>query len=251
MKTVRLMLLLSLVALVTTACFRLEVAFTVNEDGSGIVRYQIAIKDDLMELGGEELDITEEAGDLPQGAEVQEYSEDGYTGVVVTVPIDDFSDMERVQAALGGVSETTDIEAGLADELSISKDEDGAWQFSMLIPSTDEELGMEGMEDGMEGLAALLLDDAWFRVRIKLPGELAEHNADRIEDGELVWELDFTSTEDRQLTARSVPSGESPVVPIVAGILGVAVLAAFVAWHTSADAGCWWGDCEERMSARE
>ena len=228
MKTIRLALLLSVVALVTTACFRFEVAFTVNEDGSGIVRYQIAVKEDLMELGGEDLNLSEEVGDLPPGAEFQEYSEDGYTGVVVTVPIDDFSDMERVQAALGGVSETTDMEAGLADELSISKDEDGAWQFSMLIPSTDEGLGMEGMEEGMEGLAGMLLEDAWFRVRIKLPGEVTEHNADRIEDGELVWELDFTATEDRQLTARSVPSGGVSVVPIVAAIAGVVVLAAFV-----------------------
>ena len=60
MKTIRLALLLSVVALVTTACFRLEVAFTVNEDGSGIVRYQIAVKEDLMELGGEELNLSEE-----------------------------------------------------------------------------------------------------------------------------------------------------------------------------------------------
>ena len=100
MKTVRLALLLSLIVLVTTACFRFEVAFTVNEDGSGIVSYQIAIKEDLMGLAGEELDLSEEVGDLPTGAEAQEYSEDGYTGVVVTVPIDDFSDMEKVQAAL-------------------------------------------------------------------------------------------------------------------------------------------------------
>ena len=228
MKTFRLALALSLIALITTACFRLEVAFTVEEDGSGTVRYQMAVKEDLMALGGEELNLSEEVGDLPPGAEFQEYNEDGYTGVVVTVPIDDFSDMERVQNALGGVSETADMETGLADELSISKDEDGAWQFSMLIPSTDEGLGMEGIEEGMEGLAGMLLEDAWFRVRIKLPGELAEHNADRIEDGELVWELDFTATEDRELMARSVPSGGPPIVPIVAGIAGFAVLASFV-----------------------
>ena len=214
--------------MITTACFRLEVAFTVEEDGSGTVRYQIAVKEDLMGLGGEDLNLSEEVGDLPPRAEVQEYSEDSYTGVVVTVPIADFSDTEKVQAALGGVSESTDIEAGLSDDLSISKDEDGAWRFSMLIPSTVDGMGIEGMEEGMEGLAGLLLEDAWFRVRIKLPGELAEHNADRIENGELVWELDLLAAEDRQLTARSIPEGGLPIVPIVAGIAGVVVLAAFV-----------------------
>lgn len=80
----------------------------------------------------------------------------------------------------------------------------------------------------MEGLATLLLEDAWFRVRIKLPGELAEHNADRIEDGELVWELDLLATEDRQLMARSVPEGGFPIGPIVVMVAGVVVLAAFV-----------------------
>lgn len=228
MKTVRLAFILSLIALLTTACFRFEVAFTVNEDGSGIVSYQIAVKEDLMGLAGEELDLSEEVGDLPPGAEFQEYSEDGYTGVVVTVPIDDFSDMEKVQSALGGVSETTDIEAGLADDLSISKDEDGVWQFSMVMPSTDDGLGFEGMEEGMEGLATLLLEDAWFRVRIKLPGAISDHNADRIENGELVWDLDLLASEDRQLMARSVPGGGVPIVPIVVMVAGVAVLAAFV-----------------------
>ena len=96
-----------------TACFRLEVAFTVEEDGSGTVSYLMGVKEDLMALGGEEFNLSEEVGDLPPGAAFQEYSEDGYTGVVVTVPIDDFSDMEKVQAALGGVSGTADVEAGL------------------------------------------------------------------------------------------------------------------------------------------
>ena len=85
MKTIRLALILSIIALVTTACFRIELAFTVNDDGSGTVSYQIAVNDALIELGGEDLNFSEELGDLPPGAEVQDYSEDGYTGVVVTV----------------------------------------------------------------------------------------------------------------------------------------------------------------------
>ena len=224
MKTIRLALALSFVALVTTACFRLEVAFTVNDDGSGTVRHQIAVKDALIGLGGEDINFAEELGDLPPGAEVQDYSEDGYTGVVVTIPIADFSDMGEVEKALGGLDESSDLETGLSDDLSINRDEDGAWQFSMLIPSSEE--SSEAMMD-FEGMEALF-DDAWFRVRIKLPGELAEHNADRIEGGELVWELDFTATEERQLTARSIPGGGLPIVPIVAGVAGIVVLAAFV-----------------------
>ena len=93
----------------------------------------------------------------------------------------------------------------------------------MLIPSSEESI--EAMD--FEGMA-MLFDDAWFRVRIKLPGELAEHNADRIEGEELVWELDFIATEERQLTARSVPGNGLPIVPIVAGLASIVVLVAFV-----------------------
>lgn len=229
MTTIRLAVLLSLVGLVTMACIRFEAAFTVNEDGSGTVRYQIAIKDDLMELGGEDMDISEEVGDVPEGAEVQEYSKDGYTGVVVTVPIADFTDMDKVRTALGGVSESMDSEGSPFDTVSIDKDEDGAWDFSMLMtPLTDESEDGMAIDELGEGLATLLLGDAWFRVRVKLPGELAEHNADRIENGELVWEIDFMATEERQLTARSIPAGGLPIGPIVAGVAGVIVLAAIV-----------------------
>ena len=223
MKTIRLALVLSIIALVTTACFRIELAFTVNDDGSGTVSYQITVNDALMELGGEDLNFFEELGDLPLSAEVQDYSEDGYTGVVVTVPITDFSDMVEVEDALGGLDESSDLETGLSDEISISKDEDGAWQFSMLIPSSEESI--EAMD--FEGMA-MLFDDAWFRVRLKLPGKLDEHNADRIEGEELVWELDFIATEERQLTARSVPESGLPIVPIVAGLASIVVLVAFV-----------------------
>ena len=117
------------------------------------------------------------------------------------------------------------------DVPSITRDEDGGWQFSMLIASSEDSgdlMGLGESEDGMDEFAAMLLEDAWFRVRLKLPGELAEHNADRIEDGALVWELDILSTESRQLTARSVPAGGLPILPIVAGVAGVVVLAAFV-----------------------
>ncbi len=229
MKTIRLALLLSLVGLVTMACIRFQVAFTVNEDGSGTVRYQIAIKDDMMELAGEDLDVSEEVGDLPEGAEVQDYSEDGYTGVVVTVPIADFSDMEKVRTALGGVSESMDSEDSPFDTVSIDEEEDGAWHFSMLMtPFSDESEDGLSVDELGEGLATLLLGDAWFRVLVKLPGELAEHNADRIEDGVLVWELDFMATEEREMTARSIPEGGLPIVPIVVGIVGIVVLVALV-----------------------
>ena len=237
MKTIWLALLLALVGLVTMACIRFEIAFVVNDDGSGVFRYQLAVKEELMALGemtdgDASFNMLDEMGDLPPGAEVQDYSEDGYTGVIISVPVDDFSNWEEVSEALGDLQESADAESDLTDDISISKDEDGAWRFSMLVPSSEDSgdlMGIGGSEDGMDEFAAMLLADAWFRVRVNLPGELAEHNADRVENGALVWELDILATESRQLTARSVPGGGGPpIVPIIAGVAGIVVLVALV-----------------------
>ena len=236
MKTIWLALLLSLVGLVTMACARFEIGVVVNEDGSGVINYQVALKDELMAMAGmagegEDFNFMDELGDLPAGAEVQDYEEDGYTGVTVTVPISDFTDAEAVGEVLNGLSGSTESDLQSFNFPSISKDEDGAWQFSMLIPNSEDSgvlMGNGGPGDGMDEVATMLLADASFRVRVKLPGEVVEHNADRIEDGELVWELDILSTESRQLTARSVPGNRLPIVPIVAGVAGVVVLVALV-----------------------
>ena len=239
MKTIRLALVLSLVGLATMACVRFEIGFVVNEDGSGVINYQVAVKDEVVAMAdlageGDDFSLMDEFGDLPSGAEVQDYEEDGFTGVIISVPVDDFSNWEEVSGAFGGLGDSAEDDSQPFDVPTISKDEDGAWHFSMLIPSSEDPgglmglMGLDGSEDGMDEFAAMFLEDAWFRVRVELPGELAEHNADRIEDGALVWELDILSTESRQLTASTVPEGGFPIVPIVAGVAGAAVLVVIV-----------------------
>ena len=236
MKKIWLMLLLSLVGLVTMACIRFEIGFMVNEDGSGVFRYQVAVKEEIAAMGessdeGASFNMLDDLEELPPGAEAQEYSEDGYTGVIVSVPVDDVSNWDEVSGAFGALGDTAEDDSLPFDVPTISKNEDGDWQFSMLIPASEDPgdlMGLDGSADGMDEFAAMLLEDAWFRVRVELPGELAEHNADRIEDGALVWELDILSTESRQLTASTVSGGGFPIVPVVAGVAGTAVLVVIV-----------------------
>ena len=40
-------------------------------------------------------------------------------------------------------------------------------------------------------MAAQLLEDAAFTIRIELPGDVEGHNADAIDGGALVWSLDL------------------------------------------------------------
>ena len=236
MRTIWLVLLLLLVGLVTMACIRFEIGIVVNDDGSGIFSYQIAVQEEVLTLGaltGEEIGMPtpEEMEDLPRGSEIMEYREDGYTGFVISLPIDDFTDAGAMEAFLGDLNESGMGDSEISGIPHITENEDGGWEFSMQIPGSsgdDDELGLDEFGGGVDELAGILAEDGWFRVRVKLPGELAEHNADRIENGALVWELDFTFTESRQLTARTVPEGGISIIPMVISVASVVVLVGLV-----------------------
>ena len=44
-------------------------------------------------------------------------------------------------------------------------------------------------------------------MRVQLPGVPAAHNADRIENGAFIWDIDFTSPDARQLMATTTAAG--------------------------------------------
>ena len=93
----------------------------------------------------------------------------------------------------------------------------------MDVPPLGDDLGDEN-GDFAAGMVAALVESAFFRVRVSLPGEVTEHNADRIENGVLVWELDLMDEERRTLSARSETAGVGPAVVVVAAGAAVAVV---------------------------
>jgi hypothetical protein len=75
-------------------------------------------------------------------------------------------------------------------------------------------------------------------VRLHLPGEVTEHNADSVEGGTLVWEIPFDFDDEMPvLSARSVPGdsgGGNSTIAIVAGaaaLIAVLVVAVLIAWR--------------------
>ena len=220
---VGLVLLLSIVASAALGCIRFDLSIVVNDDGSGVLGYNIAVNDALLTFGGSEgfglqEELPLEGEDLPPGTEVSEYREDGYSGFSITVPFADYAEIrDALQPGLD--------DAGVVEMPDISQDEDGTWHFSMRVPP----LGEEDAEDLQ--LAKALLIDGWFRVRVTLPGEIEEHNADRLEDEELFWELDFFATEPRLLTASAIPSGGFPlaVIGVPAAVVAMIILVAVAA----------------------
>ena len=216
-------LLVALCAFVLAGCIRVELSFTVDEDGSGTVGMLAAFDEALLGLSDQSADdLFGDIDDLPPGAVVDEYREDGFVGRIVSVPV---PDMTQGADSLSGVFEGTEsgaFETTDAPDYVFVREDDG-WRFTMDVPPLGEDLDDEN-GDFAAGMVAALMESAFFRVRVSLPGEVTEHNADRIEDGVLVWELNAMGKEPRTLSARSETAGVGPIVVVVAAGAGVAVV---------------------------
>lgn len=254
----RLLLLAPLAALVLTGCIRAEIAIRVNDDGSGTVSVLTAVDGSVLAAfageGGSGLgdllgdgdiasaftDVDDE--DLPPGASVEAYEDGDFVGARITVP---FAAGDDVASALEQLSEGGDETpfagaGGAFESFVLERDgERDGWRFEARLSedATDAGLGDGGGGDAFgDAITGALLGDASFTVRLALPGEIVEHNADELTGGELVWHLDVLDPSARPLMARSEASsgsggGVSSGV-LVVGLLVVAGLltAGAVGW---------------------
>ena len=215
-------LLLALCSVALTGCFRLELSVKVHEDGSGVFTAVRAFEDSFLSLVGEtpEGDLFG-LDDVPPGAAVEEYRQDGFTGQRVSIEIPDVEQLPQFLEDFDGMDE-------LVQHLQVEREGDG-WRFTAIMPLPGEEIASElGSGDSIDQLESFL-ESASYTVRLALPGEITDHNADRVEEDELVWDLDLTSTETRTLSARSHPPGGLGDWAILAiGLAGAAALVAAV-----------------------
>ena len=181
-------LLLSLSVFALTGCLRFELGLSVNEDGSGVLRTIVAMSDEFTQSSGIPADEVIDTSDFPAGATVTAYQDDGYTGFDVAMP---FADLSEMTALLSNFDTQETGATSVYDVLELAQNPSG-WQFTMTVPPFAEQ--GEVVPDGM-------LDGTWFRIRVALPGEIADHNADRVEDGAFVWDMDLAGTTPRELTA--------------------------------------------------
>ena len=208
-RSLTMLLAVSLFAM--TGCIRLELGMVVNEDGSGVLNTLVAVSDTLTQTLGTSAEDVLDTSDLPMGSTVTEYQADGYTGFSIATT---FADSAELDSLLG--DSFTDVGS---PTVSLEQDE-ADWRFAMVVPPFADQAG--------GGVPAGLLDDAWFRIRVTLPGEITEHNADLVEEGSLVWELDLAGTSSRELTANSTVAEESSGID-GALIFVLLVLLAFLA----------------------
>lgn len=207
------------VLLAAAGCIRTEVSIEVNEDGSGVMGFLLAFDQRVMsalEAFGEDAVTTNGAtlmdevdlGDLPPGASVEPYEDGDFAGVRIVVPFEEGDDiaatLARIASDAGGDDTPVDSAEGPFDEFELSRDGE-TWRFAALVdPASDETFDEFADEAGGLDFARAIFGDAMFTVRINLPGEVTEHNADSVEtDGTLRWEIDLFSDEARELRATS------------------------------------------------
>ncbi|MDE2696794.1 MAG: hypothetical protein OXH97_09830 [Chloroflexota bacterium] len=200
-----LILLLAVTAFSMVGCIRYELGFTVNDDGSGSMSVLLAISDQITAMTGMSTEdaLPLDPSALP-GTAVEAYSEDGFTGSRVTVP---FANLQQLGFFMG-----TEQADALTSDFDLRPDGQGGWSFSTVLVPAAEAAGPQAAQ--AQALPPELLQGGWARIRVQLPGTIAEHNADRIEDGVLIWDIDLTSTEPRALTATTTgAAGEAAAAP--------------------------------------
>ena len=151
---------LALVSL--SGCFKLDMDMTVNSDDTldGVVI--LAINEQLADMAEEDSDLTEE--DLPEGATIEEYDEDGFVGQKVTlddVSMADLNESFSSEGDTGGPGEWSLTHEG--DEYRFTGDMD----LTDLASDEDSEIDMGAFMAGAE-----------LRVAFTFPGEVTESNGE-------------------------------------------------------------------------
>jgi hypothetical protein len=236
-------LVASLLALLATACIKVDYDITVEDDGSGSLEGILAIDVDsfagMGEMFGEEAQDTDALCDefrtgtgLPPNLEVSEYEEDGFCGVRFSGSWAAGDDpAAQIGALLAGDTE----EGGTDGQVTLVEDAAGGWRFEAPFDSEGltAEAGAGDLED-MGGMADQFLGDASFRFAITLPGRPVEgqNNATSVDGNTFEWDIDFTAPPDRFFaqTEPGSPGGGGDGFPwvIVVGLVAGAVIIAAV-----------------------
>lgn len=225
-------LLIGLAASLLAACADIEVEVALDDDGSGTLTTAVSFDRDLLDGLSDEpasaasllRDAGLDASTFPAGVIYEPVETEDRVGLRLQIPFEAGDDtpraIDRAFASLGDDVGPLLGPGGLFEAFTLVRDGD-AWRFEASTAPSDTP----------DGLSALLTQGATFAFRLRLPGEVATHNADRVrDDGTLVWDIALDGAS-RTLTAHAVPGGRSRV-PVRAALAsgGLALALAAAAW---------------------
>ncbi len=210
--------LLAVVAFALAGCrAEAELGIDVESTGAGTFGFELGVDEefqDLIESTGQ--DIDELVGSVPPGATALEpRQEDGLTVYGFT---QGFADPEEATDLVSQGTAGADLQAS-SFNLSVA-DGGATLDASFDLPDAAEQAGEFG------GLTQSLDEVFSVALRVHLPGEVVEHNADRtLDDGSLVWDIPLSGGVLDVEARREVAGDDSVVLPIVITAAVVALAA--------------------------
>ena len=217
--------------LVVGACeLRADASLTVNEDQTGTFGFEASLDEELRDLlaqQGQEVDLAAQIGDLPTGWTTESFVEGDFEGVRASKPFGSFEELQwsiddLARSDFAGQINVTDF---LVD-LDLARDGD---RFTFSVTIGDVSGSFAGALGGgaLDGIDVASLFDSILNLEliVTLPGEVIEHNGDRLEGSTVSWTLDLdTSGTTLAATSEVAGSGQS-FVPIGAIAAAVGILA--------------------------
>jgi hypothetical protein len=197
----------------------------VHDDGRGILHLLLAFDRELLEevAGAADAEALAARGGidpaaLPEDATYEPIETDEEVGARVTLPFEAAEEVApAIDAAYASLGSEIGALAGVVgpfESFRIEGDQDG-WRFeAQTVPG-----------EAPDELTAVLLSEASFTFRLRMPGELVAHNADRLEDGVLGWDLPLTGEGSRSLRAASRfdDGGWPPLAGVIAAAAAIVV----------------------------
>jgi hypothetical protein len=207
------LLALGAMALLLAGCFKVNMDVEVSPENTISGSAIIAVDESLIELSGQSADQLFEdmnMSDLPAGAQVEPYEEDGFIGQRITFDEVSLEDFRGENTLSGGAA---------GDELDIVRRGDEFLVSGSIDMSGQDFTGTEIPEEFM--------DNFEFRVSITFPGEVKSATGD-IDGNTVTWEPTIGENTKVEAVASAIPSKSSPLLMILLIAAGALVLGAVV-----------------------
>jgi hypothetical protein len=201
--------------LLLAGCFRVNMNVDVTPENTVSGTAIIAVDESLLELSGQTADQLfkdMDLSDLPAGATMDRYEEDGFVGQTITfdeVPLAEFTGNNTLSGA-GGAS---------GDELNIVRQGDEFHVSGAFDMSGPEFTGTEVPKQFLESFE--------FKISITFPGEVRSATG-AIDGNTVTWEPTFGENTRVEAVASAIPSASSPLLMILLIAAGALILGAIV-----------------------
>jgi hypothetical protein len=198
-------------ALLLAGCFRVDMDIEVSPDNTASGTAIVAIDESLLELSGQSADqifSDVDTSDLPEGASVEEYAQDGFVGQEIRfedVPLTEFTSSETFSGS------------GLGDELTISREGDVFVVTGALDMSGEQFTGTE--------IPQQFLDNFEFTISITFPGEVISSTGE-VDGNTVTWRPKVGENTRLEARASAIPSSSFPWLIVLLVAIGAFLLGA-------------------------